>query len=366
MSDFKGLHFEGKIVLWAVRWYCKYGVSYREAAEMLEERGVAVDHTTIHRWVQRYAPEIEKRLRWYWRRPAWRSWRVDETHVKVRGRWAYLYRAVDKRGATIELYLSLTRNAKAAKRFLGKALRALKRHERPEVINTDKAGCYGPAIAALKKEGRLTKDVRHRQVRYLNNILEADHGKLKRLIKPARGFQSIRTAYATVKGFEGEGRHATGPSAAPNRALKKGQCPVPVPARRRGRSAPRAPQLRALLSELQMPAGTNPSMSRICNGARTVALHRIGRFRDRGLERQQTRAAALNLVTAAIILFNCRYLGRAIAELRRRGDQIDDALVAQLSPLGWDRINLTGDYVWSDAITLDDDGLMPLALGGRG
>ena len=96
-----------------------------------------------------------------------------------------------------------------------------------------------------------------------------------------------------------------------------------------------------------------------------MALHRLGRFRDRGLENQQTRAAALNLVTAAIILFNCRYLGRAIAELRRRGGRIDDALVAQLSPLGWDRINLTGDYVWSDAITLDAEGLMPLALGGR-
>jgi transposase-like protein len=89
------------------------------------------DHTTIYRWVQRYALEIEKRLRWYWRRPVWNSWRVDETYVKVRGRWAYLYRAVDKRGATIEFYLSRTRNAKAAKRFLGKALRALKRHERP-------------------------------------------------------------------------------------------------------------------------------------------------------------------------------------------------------------------------------------------
>ena len=99
--------------------------------------------------------------------------------------------------------------------------------------------------------------------------------------------------------------------------------------------------------------------------ARAVALHRLGRFRDRGLENQQTRAAALDLVTAAIVLFNCRYLGRALTELRRRGGQIDDALVAQLSPLGWDRINLTGDYVWSDAITLDAEGFMPLALGSR-
>jgi IS6 family transposase len=89
MSDFKGRHFEGAIVLWAVRWYCRYGVSYRDLEQMLGERGVAVDHSTIYRWVQRYAPEIEKRLRWQWRAPLSTSWRVDETYVKVRGEWAY-------------------------------------------------------------------------------------------------------------------------------------------------------------------------------------------------------------------------------------------------------------------------------------
>jgi TnpA family transposase len=94
--------------------------------------------------------------------------------------------------------------------------------------------------------------------------------------------------------------------------------------------------------------------------ARAVAFHRLGRFRDRGHENQQTRAAALNLVTAAIILFNCRYLGRALGEMRARGMPIDEALIPQLSPLGWDHINLTGDYVWSDALVLDADGCMPL------
>ena len=96
--------------------------------------------------------------------------------------------------------------------------------------------------------------------------------------------------------------------------------------------------------------------------ARAVAFHRLGRFRDRGHENHQTRAAALNLVTAAIILFNCRYLGRALGEMRSRGMPIDDALVPQLSPLGWDHINLTGDYVWSDGLVLDADGCMPLKL----
>jgi len=149
MSDFKGRHFEGEIVLWAVRWYCRYGVSYRDLEQMIGERGVSVDHSTIYRWVQRYAPEIEKRLRWQWRGPRSASWRVDETYVKVRGRWAYLYRALDKHGNTIEFYLSPTRNTAAAKRFLGKALTGLKDWEKPSVINTDKAPTYAAALAEL-------------------------------------------------------------------------------------------------------------------------------------------------------------------------------------------------------------------------
>lgn len=94
MNPFKGRHFQRDIILWAVRWYCKYGISYRELQEMLAERGVNVDHSTIYRWVQRYAPEMEKRLRWYWRNPSdLCPWHMDETYVKVNGRWAYLYRA---------------------------------------------------------------------------------------------------------------------------------------------------------------------------------------------------------------------------------------------------------------------------------
>ena len=177
----------------------------------MTERGVAVDHSTIYRWVQRFAPEMEKRLRRQWRRPQSRSWRVDETYIKVRGKWAYLYRAVDKLGNTIDFYLSATRNTKAAKRFLGKALRGLKEWEQPEVLNTDKAPAYAAAIAELKAEGKCPKDTRHRQVKYLNNVVEADHGKLKLLIRPVRGFKTLKTAYATIKGFE------------VMRALRKGQ-----------------------------------------------------------------------------------------------------------------------------------------------
>ena len=119
MTDFKLAPFPGDVILWAVRWYCRYPISYRDLEEMLAERGISVDHTTIYRWVQCYAPEMEKRLRWFWRRGFDPSWRPDETYVKVRGKWTYLYRAVDKRGDTIDFYLSPTRSAKAAKRFLG-------------------------------------------------------------------------------------------------------------------------------------------------------------------------------------------------------------------------------------------------------
>ena len=137
---------------------------------------------------------------------------MNETYVKVKGKWTYLYRAVGKDGDTIDFYLSNTRNAKAAKRFLGKALNGRKEWEMPRIINTDKAGCYGGAINELKKEGKLPEDTEHRQVKYMNNVIEADHGKLKRLIKPTLGFKTMKTAYATIKGFE------------IMHALKKGQC----------------------------------------------------------------------------------------------------------------------------------------------
>jgi len=211
VSDFKGRHFEGEIVLWAVRWYCRYGVSYRDLEQMMGERGVSVDHRTINRWVQKYAPEVERRLRWQWRQPRSTSWRVDETYIKVRGKWAYLYRAVDKFGNTIDFYLSPTRNTAAAKRFLGKALKGLKHWELPHVINTEKAPTYAAALAELKKDGVCPQDIVHRQVKYLNNIVEADHGKLKQLIRLVRGFKTLKTAYATIKGFE------------VMRALRKGQ-----------------------------------------------------------------------------------------------------------------------------------------------
>ena len=168
----------------------------------MAERGVSVDHFTIYRQVQRYAPEIELRLRWQWRRPRSTSWGVDETYVRVRGRWAYLYRAVDKHGNTIDFHLSPTRSTKAARRILAKALKGFAEWNSPRVNNTDKAPTYAAALVELRKEGKCPKETWHRQVRHLDHVVEADHGTLKQLIRPARGFNPLATAHATIKGLE--------------------------------------------------------------------------------------------------------------------------------------------------------------------
>src|SRR5216683_3324801 len=177
---FKWRQTEPALILCAVRWYLRYSLSLRDVEELLEERGLEGDHTTVWRWVQRYSPELEQRLR---RRlkPTNKSWRVDETYVRVKGRWCYLYRAIDSAGATIDFLLSAFRDSDAAKRLFRKALNYTS-HPQPHVINTDRAPIYGSAIPDIKKEGGLRHRCRHRPVQYLNNILEQDHRAIKRRV----------------------------------------------------------------------------------------------------------------------------------------------------------------------------------------
>src|ERR1700722_5933192 len=167
MNDFKWRHFQEEIILQCVRWYCRYGLSYRDLEELMEERGIDVDHTTIYRWVQHYAPEMEKRLRWYYRTNFDLTWHVDETYVKIKGEWKYLYRAIDKGGRTIDFYLSHTRNSAAAKRFLCKALKDQSEFSLPAKINTDKNPAYTAAIADMKQTEKCDPNIEHRQVKYL-------------------------------------------------------------------------------------------------------------------------------------------------------------------------------------------------------
>ena len=192
-------HFLPQVILQCLRWYLRYPLSYRQLAEMISERGIKVDHTTIYRWIQHYAPEFEKRIRWYARPSAW-SLRVDKTYIKVKGQWKYLYRAVDKYGRTIDFMLAHSRDLAAAKRFFKKMLKQCK--HMPSSITTDKHSSYHTAIGELKKEGILDQRLKHRQIKYLNNILEQDHRRIKRRIRPMLGFQSFKTANRTLKGIE--------------------------------------------------------------------------------------------------------------------------------------------------------------------
>ena len=224
-SPFKWCHFEAEIILLCIRWYLRYALSYRDVEEMMMERGLHVDHTTVYRWVQRYAPELEKRSRSHLK-ACNDSWKVDETYIKVKKVWMYLYRAVDSDGNTLEFLLSPTRDAESAKRFFVKALASTARSvsqacpvaeqvappttptdttiitSTPRVINVDKNAAYPKAIAELKATGVLPQHVELRQVKYLNNLIEQDHRFIKRLTKPGMGFFSFETAWRTVQGFE--------------------------------------------------------------------------------------------------------------------------------------------------------------------
>ena len=197
-NPFKWRHYEPEIILLCVRWYLTYPISYRQVAEMVNERGLDVHHTTIFRWVQQYAPELEKRCRPHLC-PTNDSWRVDETYVKIKGKDRYLYRAVDSTGRTLDFLLAAKRDAQAAKRFLCKALNAVHTQE-PRVINVDKNAAYPKAMNELKKKKELFKEVELRQNKYLNNRVEQDHRFIKRLVKPGMGFGSFNTARRTIKG----------------------------------------------------------------------------------------------------------------------------------------------------------------------
>ncbi len=164
------------------------------------ERGLSLAHTTIYRWVMIYAPEIDKRTRRYLK-PTNDSWRVDETYIKVNGKWKYLYRAVDTEGNTLDFMLSARRNKKAAKRFFKKVLKAI-HNRQPRVINVDKNAAYPPAIEELKSEKLLESKSKLRQVKYLNNLVEQDHRRIKRITNAGLGYKSFHTAYRTIRGIE--------------------------------------------------------------------------------------------------------------------------------------------------------------------
>jgi IS6 family transposase len=199
-TPFNWRHFEADIILLCVRWYLRYALSYRDLEEMMRERGLHVDHTTIYRWVQHYAPQLEQRCKPHLK-PSTDSWRVDETYVKVKKVWMYLYRAVDSRGNTLEFQLSSTRDAKAARRFFSKTL-AVPHVTTPRVITVDKNAAYPKAFKELQAKGTIPAGCELRQSKYLNTIVEQDHRFMKRLVKPGMGFFSFESAWRTLQGYE--------------------------------------------------------------------------------------------------------------------------------------------------------------------
>jgi transposase-like protein len=190
-SAFAGFRFPSDVIVLAVRWYLRFGLSYRDLEELLTERGVEVDHVTIYRWVRRFAPLLADAAR-PCRHAVGDRWQVDETYVKVAGRWRYIYRAIDQFGQVIDVFVSARRDAKAARRFFDQAISATK--ITPIEVTTDQAPVY-PAVL----EGLLPA-AWHRTDRYANNRVECDHGRLKARLRPMRGLKQDRSARAVVAG----------------------------------------------------------------------------------------------------------------------------------------------------------------------
>jgi putative transposase len=195
--SFKGAHFPTEVILMGVRWYLAYPLSTRHVEELMAERGVEVDHATINRWVIKYSPLLEEAFHRR-KRPVWMSWRLDETYIKVKGVWHYLYRAVDKDGKTIDFLLTEHRDEQAAKRFLTKAIR---RHGGvPEKITIDGSAANEAAIKCYNEEHGTAIVIR--KTKYLNNIVEQDHRAIKRVTRPMLGFKAFDAAQATLTGIE--------------------------------------------------------------------------------------------------------------------------------------------------------------------
>jgi transposase-like protein len=189
-SGFTGFRFPPEVILLVVRWYLRYGLSYRDLEELLAERGIEVDHVTLYRWVQRFTPLVFDAARPV-RHLAAGRWFVDETYVKVAGVWSYVYRAVDQQGQVIDVYVSQRRDIASARRFFTTALAV---HGDPTEVITDRA----PALAHVIEN--LVPSAMHNTGRYENNRIECDHGRLKARLRPMRGLKSHRTASVVIRG----------------------------------------------------------------------------------------------------------------------------------------------------------------------
>jgi transposase-like protein len=177
---------------------CRFSLSYRDLEEMMMIRGAKIDHATLQRWVRRFVRLIDERVRQR-KKPVRGSWRMDETYIKLNGKWVYLYRAVDKEGNTVDFLLRAKRDAVAAKAFFKKAF---KENGRPDKVTMDKSGSNKAALDQLNEEGADDKKIEIRQIKYLNNIIEQDHRFIKKRTRPTLGFKNFYSAKETISGIE--------------------------------------------------------------------------------------------------------------------------------------------------------------------
>jgi transposase-like protein len=182
----------------AVRWYLAYSLSYRDIEELLLERGLKLDHSTINRWVLEYSPQLAKIFK-IKKKIINAKWYMDETYIKVKGIWMYQYRAVDKLGNTIDCYFSKNRDKKAVTKFF---IKAMKSSGKPTLINIDKSGSNIASLNDINKHLQTSEKIKIRQNKYLHNIIEQDHRFIKKLVKPMLGFKSVNSASATLAGIE--------------------------------------------------------------------------------------------------------------------------------------------------------------------
>jgi transposase-like protein len=196
---FEGRHFDREVIVLCVRWYLRFKLSYRDLVEMMAERGLSLAHTTIMRWVHHYTPEFVRRWNRF-ARPAGSSWRVDETYIKVRGKWMYLYRAIDSAGRTVDFRLSRKRDVAAAKAFFRKAIK--NQGSAPRIITLDGYAASHRAVREMKTDGQLPADTKVRSSKYLNNLIEQDHRGVKLRVGPMLGFKRFRTAAIVIAGIE--------------------------------------------------------------------------------------------------------------------------------------------------------------------
>ena len=211
--DFSGKQFPEEVIIMSVRWYLSYGVSYRDVEELIQDWNISLDHTTVHRWVVEYSPQLQDKVRKYLNRNFKRSWRLDETYVKVKGKWCYLYRIIDKDGDTINFHLSETRDHQAALICIHGAIRIARFI--PDKINSDGNAANELAVKIINREhnfqqmlanpefcGPLEPTIKYTKVKYCNNILEQDHRRVKRITNPMLGFKDFNSAGSAIDGIE--------------------------------------------------------------------------------------------------------------------------------------------------------------------